>query len=408
MAGSQVDGAVAGERRETCHMPRRVRLLASYLLFAAVVVFWRPGVAQAEEWTDSTGAFRIEAEFLGIRGVDVYLKKANGVTIKVPLDRLSADSQQKARQMPSARKPIATAAAADAPDVAVQAALDALRAGNLRAGWDAIPASYQQDVTEIVHTFAANMDPDLWKAGVAIAQKATQVLRKKKAFIVGHSKFSEGPAEIREPVEKNWDPIADLLELIATSELADLEKLKVLDVGAFLGGTGQSITDKMRVIQKDFDPAKLAPEGFPGLPVNAMPSGELPDAKVSTVQVTGDTATLRIESEGETKDVEYVRVEGKWMPKNIVDGWPDAIQKAKQALTTTMPEQLKNRKQQVLLPMTMAQAVLDQMLAAQTQEQFNQVFDGILDLMAPKPAPGGSGQPGNPAGSADPFGSPAP
>jgi ribosomal protein S11 len=43
------------------------------------------------------------------------------------------------------------------------------------------------------------------------------------------------------------------------------------------------------------------------------------------------------------------------------------LKKAKQALTTTMPEQLKNRKQQLLLPMTMAQAVLDQMLAAQTQ-----------------------------------------
>ena len=53
---------------------------------------------RAETWTDATGKFTIEADFVGVKADEVYLKrKSDGVTIKVPFKQLSAQSQQLAR-----------------------------------------------------------------------------------------------------------------------------------------------------------------------------------------------------------------------------------------------------------------------------------------------------------------------
>ncbi|OUM58611.1 hypothetical protein PIROE2DRAFT_33104, partial [Piromyces sp. E2] len=41
-------------------------------------------------WTDKTGSFEVEAQFLGLVGDKVHLHKANGVKIAVPLDKLDA------------------------------------------------------------------------------------------------------------------------------------------------------------------------------------------------------------------------------------------------------------------------------------------------------------------------------
>ena len=50
---------------------------------------------RAETWTDTTGKFTLEADFVGVKAGEVYLKKkSDGVTIKVPFQKLSAESQQ--------------------------------------------------------------------------------------------------------------------------------------------------------------------------------------------------------------------------------------------------------------------------------------------------------------------------
>lgn len=44
-------------------------------------------------WTDSTGAFQVDAEFLGVEDGKVKLKKTDGRVVAVPLDRLSKEDQ---------------------------------------------------------------------------------------------------------------------------------------------------------------------------------------------------------------------------------------------------------------------------------------------------------------------------
>ena len=67
--------------------PHRLAVVAVILLAAIA------GSAHADEsrtWTDRTGKFRIEAEFVGEADGVVTLRKEDGEEIEVPLDKLSA------------------------------------------------------------------------------------------------------------------------------------------------------------------------------------------------------------------------------------------------------------------------------------------------------------------------------
>jgi len=359
------------------------------LSFVTVCLLPFPAAA-AEVWKDSTGQFQVEADFLGIRGTDVYLKKTNGVTIRVPLDRLDAESQQLARQLAIPAAPAAADQASDAgdtPDAAVRALAANLEAGNLRAVWDALPASYQRDVSDLVHSFAANMDADVWKAGVDLVQKVIRVSKEKKEFLLKQPALAQSPLDPA-VAAANWDGLIAVLETIAASELADLPKLKTLDVGAFADGTGKKIADQVAALAKAADEKKLSLTEFPGVPVDSMPLAGLGSAKFSTVKIEGDTAVLRVENEGQTEEHEVVRVEGKWLPKEMVDAWQEKMQAAKDAVTKDMPERLAKDKMQIVLPMQMVQGVLDQLLAAKTQAEFDQIVQQIMQTFMPQ-LPGG-------------------
>jgi hypothetical protein len=322
------------------------------------------------------------------------------MTIKVPLARLSAESQQLARQLAMPAAPAAPAAG-DTPDAAARALQASMEAGELRAVWDALPSSYQRDVNDLVHAFAANMDADLWRSGTGLVRKAIRVLKEKKEFILQQPALAASPVDTTAMIE-NWDPIVGVLETIAASDLADLEKLKTLDVGVFLDGTGKKIAEQLAALAKAADDKKLSLTEFPGVPVDAMPLAGIGSAKFSTVKIEGDTATLRIENDGKTEEEEVVRVDGKWLPKKMVDQWSEQMQSAKTALTTQMPESLKKNKMAVVVPMQMILGVLDQLLATKTQAEFDQVIQQVMQTFAPQ----GPGAP--PAGdappAADPFG----
>ena len=64
-------------------------------LLALIVVFASMAGAQAADsemrsWTDSTGQYRVRAAFVELKDGRVWLRKADGSTVGVPLDRLGA------------------------------------------------------------------------------------------------------------------------------------------------------------------------------------------------------------------------------------------------------------------------------------------------------------------------------
>ena len=53
-----------------------------------------PKRPEIRTWTDTSGEYEIEAEFLSMAFGKVKLKKVNGVVVTIPLDKLSKDDQR--------------------------------------------------------------------------------------------------------------------------------------------------------------------------------------------------------------------------------------------------------------------------------------------------------------------------
>lgn len=357
------------------HAPRAV-----LLMFAAVVAMTGSISVASETWTDNTGKYQVVGDFLALRDDVVYLRKENGVTIAVPIGRLDEASQLLARRL-------ATAAIADAsPDAEIRLMLDRLQTGDLRALWDGLPDSYQADVNEVVQTFGQNMDTEIWNSGRRVLGKLVKVLQGKKELILGYPALQQPGMDLA-VVDKNWDAVVGLLDAIFQSDLTDLEKLKAFDGTAFMDGSGQVIIDQIMVLaaamQEDVDAeGPDLPMEFPGLEASAFM--DFADVQVSTISRDGDTAVVRLtRATGEVEDEEAVRVEGKWLPKEMVDQWAEGVESSKQFLTMVMPEQLKEARPMLLSPLSpvrIVEGVLDQLLAAEDQAAFNEVIDGIMEM----------------------------
>jgi len=63
-----------------------------YLALATALLCW--GQAHARKWTDSTGKYSVEAEFVELVGQTVTLRRSDGEVIRVPLERLSRSDRQ--------------------------------------------------------------------------------------------------------------------------------------------------------------------------------------------------------------------------------------------------------------------------------------------------------------------------
>lgn len=55
--------------------------------------------SEARQWTDRTGKYRVEAEFVELSGGYVVLRKPDGATLRVRLDRLATLDQQYAKRL---------------------------------------------------------------------------------------------------------------------------------------------------------------------------------------------------------------------------------------------------------------------------------------------------------------------
>jgi hypothetical protein len=271
-----------------------------------------------------------------------------------------------------------TSTANQAPVKYLRELMVASEAGDYEKLWNALPADYQKDVGDVIHSFAENMDANLWNQCAEVLKKGVRVLKEKQPFILGHPQA----AAAGDKLTKTLPPVTNVLDAVINSELTDLEKLKTFDVIQFAAGDGKVIAEKMKAAaEAGKELQKLAP--LPPGPVGANPFGDLAELKATDVKITlvkhqGDSATVRIEVKDKpAKEGEWVRVSGKWLPKELVDEWPTQIAKAKSWTATELKPSLEKVKVQVAFFIAPINMTLDQLLAAQTQEQFNLVIDNL-------------------------------
>jgi uncharacterized protein with FMN-binding domain len=79
---------------------------AGSTIFVAVILLFAtsPGWAEVRTWTDSTGAYRVQAEWVDEDGGTVRLRKSDGQVISLPLERLSTADQAYIRKQQAGRE----------------------------------------------------------------------------------------------------------------------------------------------------------------------------------------------------------------------------------------------------------------------------------------------------------------
>ena len=78
---------------------------ATLLLVSVTVLVARPTRAEIRTWTDSTGAYKLEAEFVEEKDGNVRLKRTDGRIVALPVERLSAADQAYVRKQRAGTEP---------------------------------------------------------------------------------------------------------------------------------------------------------------------------------------------------------------------------------------------------------------------------------------------------------------
>ncbi len=242
--------------------------------------------------------------------------------------------------------------------------MDGLKNGQPVVVWNSLPDSYQKDINGLVQSFGSNMDPDVWKQSIDLITTVHKLLVDKGEFIGNYPMIAEGGNS--DAAKKAIPQIAGLLKTVIDGA-SDLEALKSFDGATFMTTTGASLVGQLDAI------SSLSPNPTGG------PSGlaALSSIKVETIESSADSATLKITGpDGQEKSEEFVKVEGKWLPKEMTVSWTEQIAAAKDALAK-LPEQSGAMKGQMMMVSGMAGGMLAPLQSAETQEQFNAAMDGL-------------------------------
>ncbi|MEX2142540.1 MAG: hypothetical protein WD894_25020 [Pirellulales bacterium] len=257
------------------------------------------------------------------------------------------------------------------PDGTVQAVTSELANDRPQVVWRALPASYQTDIREVIVAFADKMDADLWNRTFAVLGKISRVAKEKKEFIlatIGDSPIEQLDEEKLEKLNENWDRVVAIFETIVASDIKTVEGLKTLNPEKFLATTGSRLSQNF----KDLATAVADQE-------TAETFAQLGQTKVTVVTSEGDNATLSIEAPDQpAKTVEMVRFEGKWLPAEMVANWDTGVAQVKQSISQM--DFAGPSREMFLGVIGQFEQTLDQLLAANSQAEFDQAAAGLTAM----------------------------
>jgi hypothetical protein len=267
------------------------------------------------------------------------------------------------------------------PDGTVSKVAEEIANDKPQVVWHALPAKYQEDVNEVISDFADKMDPEIWDKTFTVLGKVTKIAEEKKEFILGALSENRPPQldqEKLDQLDEQWDQVVALFDDLVNSDIKTVSGLKKLDPEDFLATTGSKLSKNI----KDLAAAVGDEE-------TAAKIESLEEVKTTVVKSDADKATVKVEVKGESPtEVEMVKVEGKWLPADMVANWDTGIARMKQSISEM--DFSGESKQQYLAMLGQVEEVLDAMLAAESQKEFTEAAKGIMGMV---PMMGGAGPP---------------
>jgi len=290
----------------------------------------------------------------------------------------NAVAQNLATAGPLAERDVEPAGIPQTADKALRAVLYGLHEHRPDALWDALPASYQQDVSDLVHLFAARMHPQAWTWFLQIARKGAIVLRLPRddreeastiaaafdddagdddagtvenvsvkdriAILKSENPRLHGPTARREnhslkmhettADQQRREAVARLLDKIAANGPAGLETLKTVDAGSLLR------RDECRTLLEAWHSATGAAMGTEEMQDVFALVADPSKIRLVLKNSTDDTAVVEIAFPNDVPgDIECVRVDGKWIPRLLSDAWAETISGLKRDVLESLPSE---------------------------------------------------------------------
>lgn len=226
---------------------------------------------------------------------------------------------------------VAASAATPSETAALAAAKQfyAAKGGDFAAAWKALPASYQTQITDVVKLFASKIDESLWTGAQGALKDVAGAALKKIEFL-----------DIDE--EDRPDAIRLIAKAAAVAKAASYADLKAGNIAKVLAA----------------EPLKM-----PGV-TDKLPAFKMP--KITVKQ--NDDGTVEV-SDGED-DETFALVDGKWIPKDLTEGFEEGIKEAKANLATfEVPAEMKS---QLAMIFPMISNTAKKAAKAATKEEFEQ------------------------------------
>ncbi len=252
--------------------------------------------------------------------------------------------ETKSESKPTTSIPLVSTAREGTAESTFQQTLIAFQEGRLESVLDFLPPSYQADVNTLLHDFAGKMDAEIWSASFNLLAKVANILKSKKTLILSLDGVKRTPQI--ESIKPHWDAIAAGIFEVASSDVADLSKLKQANARDLLTSAGKIF--------------------------RRMPLPPFDEVQVMTIKSDSTTATLsfRENRDADPKQVEFVLIEGKWLPKWIADGWSSSVADAKATLED-LPNRVSVVKPEAMKQIDAINGMMEQLQSAKTSDEFS-------------------------------------
>ena len=253
--------------------------------------------------------------------------------------------------------------------------------------WEMLPPSYQTDVANLIHDFVKNMDQQLWDKLFEVLSQAGLLLKNKQDLITAMIEQNlGGTGASPEEMQQSLETMGKMLQTLVKSDLGKHATAKGMDPGKFLDETGKELFKliaetskleegdpwnneikaklkdiKVEIISQESDSATISVSGIP----------DLPDIDELTAQFPGfDDSEVPGLSMLKNGEQEVVKVEGKWIPKAMADGWKETITGASEMINTDLKDLLgPEEKKQIMTIMNAVQMGMASATKAKTQEE---------------------------------------
>lgn len=264
--------------------------------------------------------------------------------------------------------PVDELAIPDTPDGTVRVVLNGLAQHHPDAVWNALPASYQQDVSDLGREFADSVDPAVFDRAVAVARKGAVVLQSKKDLILSSQYLEQSPVD-EEDMDAMWEASIHILDTLLASDLADLSTLRELDGEALLATTGSTLMEYAAQMPAESEEMASFSE--------RVAAWEQTEVELLSEESDQAVVLLSVPDE-EPIELPLVRIEDRWIPAELATRWPVAVGEARRKIEMFGSDEAAQTTMQVLFGIGIVEGLIDQIELMETTEDFDDLVGGVL------------------------------